>query len=290
MKPSFQHLGFDSAEGSFLSYVVRSKKFGFHWHYHPECEIAYVVNGYGTCLIGDHVSQFEQGDLLFIGSNLPHTLISDELFNRSGEVMEVIVIQFHPELFDTRTIEVEELTRLGLLIKESLRGLYFKANRIPKMLVELFHSSTKLLGFERYICLLKLLNELSTIEYRHLASILYQPNLSGSSEERILKVCAYIHGNFNGEISLYQLASMANMNESAFCRFFKKMTGKTAIEYINSLRLGMACRLLQNDHSKINEVAFDSGFNTIPYFNRYFKKMKNCSPSEYRKQYSIGRN
>ena len=131
----------------------------------------------------------------------------------------------------------------------------------------------------------QLLHEQSQLPRRLLASILYEPNLSPSIEKRILKVCAFIHEKFNNDVSVVRLAELANMNESAFCRFFKKMTGMTAISYINDLRLGMACRLLRNDETQINEVANSSGFSTIPYFNRYFKKMKNCSPSQYRKRY-----
>ena len=287
MRPSFQHLGFENAEGSFLSYQVSSDHFGFHWHYHYECEISFVLNGYGTRLVGDNVSPFEQGDFLFIGSNLPHTLISDDHFKSSDEKMEVLVVQFHPELFDTKTIDVEELSMIGKLIKESKRGLSF-ANSTPEVTL-LMQSMMAKSGLDRYLVLLELLNKMSGMEYDYLASMFYEPMLSDSSEERISRVCAFIHDHFSSEINIGQLASLANMNESAFCRFFRKMTGKTAIEYINDLRLGMACRLLQNDQYKINEIAYKIGFNTVPYFNRYFKKVKNCSPSEFRKFYGSGR-
>ena len=69
MKPSFQHLGFEQVEGSFLCYEVKSPKFGFHWHYHPEVEISFVKNGYGTRLVGDQVEEFEVDDLLMLGSS-----------------------------------------------------------------------------------------------------------------------------------------------------------------------------------------------------------------------------
>lgn len=289
MKPTFQHLGFDEVEGSFLCYEVQSPKFGFHWHYHPECEISYVKRGYGTRLVGDHVEPFEAGDLLMLGSDLPHTLISDELFNISGQKMEVVVIQFAPAIFESRSLEIEELAGVGKLLKDALRGLSFSSannsTSAHQTVVALLEEMPQLKGFERYLALLKVLNSLSHLNSTKLASEYYTPNKSLESEARIGKVCSYIHDHFSAEITIAKLADLAHMNEAAFCRFFKKMTGKTAINYINDLRIGKACQLLQEPSQSVGEIAYQSGFNSIPYFNRCFQKSKQCSPTQYREQY-----
>lgn len=289
MKPTFQHLGFDQVDGSFLCYEVRSPKFGFHWHYHPECEISYVKQGYGTRLVGDHVEPFTQGDLLMLGSDLPHTLISDELFNASGAQMEVVVIQFAPAIFETRSLEIEELADIGLLLKEAGRGLSFgKAqndNASYSEIIATLQKMPSMKGFERYISLLQVLNTLAQLSHMKLASEYYSPNKSLEGEARIGKVCSFIHDHFSEEITITQLADLAHMNETAFCRFFKKMTGTTAVHYINDLRIGKACQLLQNERKPVSEIAYQSGFNSVPYFNRYFQKSKQCSPTQYRVQY-----
>lgn len=289
MKPTFQHLGFDDVEGSFLCYEVQSEKFGFHWHYHPECEISFVKQGYGTRLVGDHVAPFTEGDLLMLGSDLPHTLISDELFNKSGKKMEVVVIQFAPAIFESRSLEIEELSGIGRLLKGALRGLFFSpegnAAGQYETTVSLLKTMPMQKGFERYLSLLKVLNGLAELSGVKLASEYYSPNKSVESEARIGKVCSFIHDHFSSEITIAKLADLAHMNEAAFCRFFKKMTGKTAINYINDLRIGKACQLLQGEGQSVGEIAYQSGFNSIPYFNRYFQKSKQCSPTQFRDRY-----
>ena len=282
MKPSFQHLGFDTVDASFLSYWVRSPKFGFHWHYHPECEISFVKKGFGTRMVGDSVEEFQAGDLLLLGSDLPHTLVSDELME--GD-MEVVVVQFPKELLEARSLEIVELGAIGALIKESVRGFSYTKDdslRIGQKLEQL----PSLNGFEHYHRLLDILNDLSEAKGRLLASTAYNPSKSSQNEERIGRVCKYIHEQFTEEVSIESLAAMANMNKSAFCRFFKKMTGKTAIAYLNDLRIGMACQLLLKDHS-VSEVAFQSGFNSLTHFHRCFAARKKVSPLAYKKHFEF---
>ena len=283
MKPKFQHLGFGSFEGSFLSYMVNSPKFGFHFHYHPEIEISYVLKGHGTRLVGDNVQEFTEGDLIVIGSGLPHTLISDELFNQSKENMQVAVIQFPKEIIDARSLEIVELNSISQLMKDSARGLHFKENHqaIGTKMIQL----VELTGFSRYHLLLEILNDLSECNYYPIASKLYLPNHNASSKDRIGRVCTFIHENFCKQIEIAELAQLANMNEAAFCRFFKKMTGKTATTYINDLRIGKSCQLLLNSEISISESAYQSGYQSITHFNRNFIKRKKVTPSVFKANY-----
>ena len=283
MKPSFQHLGFDSVEGSFLCYLVSSPKFGFHWHYHPECEISYVIRGRGTRLVGDNVNEFKEGDLLFLGPDLPHTLISDEVYMSKGKNMDVLVIQFPKEIIDQRSVEISELSSIGKLIEKSSRGISFnneKSDGIGSKMERL----TELKGFHRYHLLLEILHDLAIQDGEFLASEFYTPNRSNESEERLSKVCTYIHENFTEDIHIATLASLAVMNEAAFCRFFKKMTGKSALTYINDLRIGQACQLLISESITISEAAYQSGFNSITHFNRSFIKRKGTTPTNTREK------
>lgn len=284
MKASLQHLGFDSVAGSFLCYWVRSPRFGFHWHYHPECEISYVVKGWGTRLVGDHVEEFEAGDMVFLGSNLPHTWISSDGYFETGQNVELVVLQFPKEIIDKRAIEIPELQSIDKLLKNSNRGvLANEATRqsVGKKLICLVDEK----GFKRYHLLLEILDELGRSPSRLLASEAYIPNFSRTTEDRIGKVCQYIHEHFSEHIEVKLLADLANMNEASFCRFFKKMTGKTATIYINDLRIGKACDLLMNHALTIGEISFLAGYNNVTHFNRSFAKRKNMSPSEFRKNY-----
>ena len=280
-KPSFQHLGFDTVDVSFLSYWVRSERFGFHWHYHPECEISYVKSGFGTRMVGDSVEEFAAGDLLFLGADLPHTLVSDEMMEGN---MEVVVVQFPREILEARSLEIVELGGIGELIRQASRGLSFDkeaSEEIGEKLMQL----PDLQGFRRYHRLLEILNDLAEAGGRSLASLAYNPNKSIENEQRLGLVCQHIHTHFTEEVTLETLAAMANLNKSAFCRFFKKMTGKTAIAYVNDLRVGKACQLLLKNQS-VSETAYASGFNSLTHFHRCFMARKQVSPLEYKKHFS----
>ena len=284
MQPTFQNLEVNRDSHTMLCYEVKSPSFGFHWHYHPEIEISYVKKGYGLKLVGDQVLSFKQGDLMMLGSELPHTLISDDSFNLSAEMMEVVVIQFDVRKLLPSQSNTEELIGVQNLLAKSSRGLAFK-------LEEGTHVVSKLLalismeGFSKYIGLLEILHLLGQLKYEYMASEFYVSHKGIETESRIRKVCAYIHEHYSQTIRIADLANLANMNASAFCRFFKKMTGITAIQYINQLRIGKACRLLQNNKDPISHIAYESGFNNLPHFSRFFQKVKSCSPSRYRQQF-----
>lgn len=280
MKPSFQHLGFDRVDASFLSYWVRSQKFGFHWHYHPECEISFVKRGFGTRMVGDNVEQFQEGDLLMLGPGLPHTLVSGEMMDYD---MEVVVVQFPKELLEARSLEIVELGGIGTLIDASARGLVFEG-AAQSLIGDKLERLPELEGFTRYHMLLEILNDLASVEGRKLASLAYNPNKSSENEARIGRVCKYVHEHFTEEVTVEGLAALASMNKSAFCRFFKKMTGKTAVSYLNDLRIGMACQLLLKDYA-VSEVAFQSGFNSLTHFHRCFAARKKMSPLVYKKYF-----
>lgn len=286
MKPAYQQLTIDTSKESFLCFWVRSPKFGFHWHYHPEFEITFVVNGNGTRLVGDSSEEFENGDLVFLGSNLPHTWITHDDFGQQGEQMEVVVLQFSKEIIETRAKEIPELANVSQLLAASSRGLDFSME-VKTRAGELLISMTEASGIRRYNLLLELLDLLGSAKFEMLSSEYYAPNYSQANEKRIGKVFEHIHEHFTTNITIAHLADIANMNEAAFCRFFKKTTGKSAIHYVNDLRIGKACNLLNDASIPVADVAFSSGFNSLTHFNRTFLKAKQITPSTFRKQHGV---
>ncbi len=285
MEPAYQQLTIDKNKESFLCFPVNSPKFGFHWHYHPEYEITYVVNGKGTRLVGDSSQEFENHDLIFLGSNLPHTWITHDDFATYGKDMQVLVLQFGGEIIDKRVKEMVEFNNIEQLLKASSRGLNFPIEtRISagKLLTQISEAT----GLRRYNLLLETLDLLGSSKFDSLSSEFYAPNFSKTNETRIGKVFEHIHEHYNRSLSIHELADVASMNEAAFCRFFKKTTGKSAINYINELRIGKACNLLNDPNLAITDIAFQTGFNNITHFNRTFLKSKGTSPSQYKKVYS----
>ncbi len=280
MKAQLQHLSFDQLSEAVQCFWVIVPNFGFHWHYHPELEITYVQSGQGTRLVGDHVDSFEAGDFVFLGSNLPHTWISSD----SCEGMEVLVLQCAPSLFAAEQLGFSELHNLQRLFRKADRGLAFSPTQRDHA-VKLLLRLSKAQGFSRYLCLLELFDYLGSLpDATQLASPSYSPILNEADEKRILSVCRYIHDHFTENIKLDEVAQLAFMNSTSFCRFFRKMTGQTLFEYITDLRLNKACHLLLEDHKRnISEIAELTGFNSQTLFNRSFARKRGMTPREFRK-------
>ncbi|MEO1261699.1 MAG: AraC family transcriptional regulator [Bacteroidota bacterium] len=289
MKAQFQHLGFDTSTEAMQCFWVRSPMFGFHWHYHPELEITYVHQGQGIRMVGDNVGYFGPGDFVFMGSDLPHTWISDDDFNQRPEQMEVAVLQFSPTLFSKEWLGFSEMANLRRLLQNAKRGICF-SEATRKKAAAMLTGITALEGMERFAQILCLLNFLGADkEFRLLASQSYIPPLNQAAEERLLTVCQYLHEHFTEPVKLDTVARLANMNTTSFCRFFRKSTGQSLMEYVTDLRIGKACNLLlDHRHFPIMDVAYQSGFSTQTLFNRSFLKKKGMTPRDFRKLSKVG--
>ncbi len=281
---NYQHLGQGTEAYEINGFWVDSPKFGFHWHYHPELEITCVKKGRGTRLVGDNVGNFGNGDFVFMGSNLPHTWISDDDYNKSSDHMEVAVLQFHPGLLPASLLSLPEMNNIRKLIHNANRGIYLPPERSEKasrLLFDLIEAK----GFERFTLFFNLLNYLGeTDHFQLLASKAYNPPLNNATEERILRVCRYVHDEFTNPVKLETVSDLANMSPTSFCRFFKKSTGQSFSEYLIDLRIGKAANLLlDKSNLNISEIAYRSGFNSQSLFNRLFLKKKGMTPSKFRK-------
>ena len=281
MKADYQKLSSNSLVNSFSDFWVIANEFGFHWHYHKEIEICYVKQGRGKRIIGESIEDFEDGDLVLVGSNVPHSWISDEQFNESDKNMEVFVVQFDPKIF-RRFEGMPEFHRIEQLLLQSFKGLFFKGaneNGLAANLLKLYDvkGMSKLLGMFELLeafCKYESVIPLNSTEYK----LVHKKH----QEERILKVCNYIHERYKDDLSVSELANLVAMNDASFCRFFKRILGKTVVEYINELRISNVCNQIQNTKKPIYKIAYDSGFSSIAHFNKQFKRSTGRTPTEYR--------
>ena len=173
-KPSLQPLKI-RADESFASYWVKANSFGFHWHYHPEIELCYIHKGAGTRMVGDSVRAFSEGDLVLVGSNLPHTWISHHYTNNNLDNMEVFVVQFLPEIIPLIWLSLPEFRKVSSLMKEASQGIFFK--NIDTLKIKLL-AVDNYSGIDKLLRLLELLDQLSLeTDIEKLASHNYSPFL-----------------------------------------------------------------------------------------------------------------
>jgi AraC-like DNA-binding protein/mannose-6-phosphate isomerase-like protein (cupin superfamily) len=261
--------------------------FTYPWHFHDEYEILLVLEGFGTRFIADNIEQFQSGDLVLIGSNVPHFWRSDDIYMSSNGKLNVkyIVIQFPGDFLKEEIKNYPEYHLIGELLSRSTRGIKFDSV-VGEKFARKIKSIARKNGLERILLLQDLLQFMAkTTDYKLLAGELYKAEMHDFTTDRLTKVMLYLNTNYQNKIELDQVAEIANLHPSAFCRYFKGKTGKSLSEYVNDMRIGYACRLIIEGKMSISQIGFESGFNNISNFNRTFKKNTGFTPSDYYHQF-----
>ncbi|HSJ67306.1 MAG TPA: AraC family transcriptional regulator [Anditalea sp.] len=254
-------------------------------HFHSEYQIMTIIEGSGTYFIGDAFGNFNSGDTFIIGSNLPHFFRSNSEYYQPGSVLRSrnISILFSLDAIGENFKKLPELHQINKLLEKSNSGLILKGNSKERLL-KASKKITKKEGFDKYIYLFKILNDLShSDDIEILSHITYENSTKFADTDKASAVINFLIENFSKDITLSDAADVANLSVNAFCRYFKKHTRKTFSQFLNEIRIGHACRQLVEDELSIKEVAFNVGYYNISYFNRQFKAITHCTPSQYHK-------
>jgi AraC-like DNA-binding protein/quercetin dioxygenase-like cupin family protein len=262
-----------------LNEKVSAEKYTWQYHYHPEYEIVCVLQGSGTRHVGTHISNYQDGDLVFMGPNLPHAGFG---LNSHG-IHEEIVIQVKEDVFSQSVIARPEMSSISDLLDRSKHGICF-LNSTRERVTEKLIQFTKLPPFEKYVSFLSILQVMATsTEFKLLNN---SPAISSSLVKkniRLQNIFNFVEKHFSEEIDIKKAAAVANLSVPSFCNYFKKMMSITFTDFVNQYRIRKACELLKMEKT-ISEACFDSGFNNVPYFNKVFKNVMNKTPSEFKKK------
>ena len=259
----------------------------YPWHYHPEFEIIFVEKSYGIRFMGNNIGNFSNGDLMFIGSNLPHVWKNDKDFYQGNNdlIVDVYVIHFREEALKEGFFDLPEFTHIKKLFLLGQQGLLIRGKdhkKISALVKETVSSS----GIDRMILFLKTLDAIAnTEEYDLLSSSGYANSINIADTERINIVMNFIMKNYDQEIKIEEIARLANLTESSFCRYFKSRTHKTFSQFLNEIRILNACKLLVNSNMTITQICYETGYNNISHFNRQFKIKTGLTAKEYAKKY-----
>ncbi|HEX9601415.1 MAG TPA: AraC family transcriptional regulator [Mariniflexile sp.] len=267
---------------SFTAKVNEGSNFLKLWHYHPELELVVILKSEGNCFIGDGIEKFEPDDVFLIGKNTPHMWLNHESYfnEESALIAKSIAIHFKKDFLGNHFFETPEMLHLSELFEIARFGIKF--SNLEKQQIKEIQGMLSLDGFNKTVTFLNILNRLSSHkEYKLLASSGYIKSFKVKTNKTLDKVYAYIFKNFNKGISLEEVAKIANMNPTAFSRLFKRVNGKPFSRYLSEIRIGYACKLLLEQKANISEVCYEVGFNNISNFNRQFKIIMACNPSEY---------
>ncbi len=261
-------------------HVEFKKQIKAFWHFHPEIELIYVNKGKGKRHIGNHLSYFNNSQLLLIGSNLPHNGFTDRLTTNGSETL----IQFHPEFLGNKFFDIPEMKKVHKLLEKAKKGLLFGVKTKTKLGPKI-EKITEKEGFKQILILLEILNTLSKADdYTLLNADGYALETQPQDSSKINVIFKYVNENFNRHITLDEIADLVSMTVPAFCRFFKKTTGKTFTKMVNEYRIVHATKLLSESQMSISEVSFECGFNNFSHFNKLFKEFTGKPASKYRSE------
>jgi len=276
MKVEYEKISPDTGS-SFRLIHWKSENDRYFWHYHPEYEIVFVRKGSGKLHIGEHLKNYEEGELVFIGPDLPHTGFG---YGVIGE-HEEIVVQLRKDFLGEEFMQKPELQQIRKLFERAKQGLSFQG-KSRKIVAAKLQKMLTFSHFERLVELLNIFDILATTnEFSVLNAADKRFDFNHKDEDRINKVYEYVEQNYQKNIDIQAVADLANLTIPSFCRYFKKISHITYTDFVNEYRINQACRLLF-ENKPIADICFEVGFNNISHFNKTFKQLKGMSPREYK--------
>ena len=280
----------NALDSSFSYQVFWQPNINNRWHFHPEIELIHIHQGSGTQFMGDNIKRFSAGDIILVGSNLPHFWRYDE--DSSTDEAEgspcSTVLHFTDKLWGDRFLQLPENRLLKGLFDRSQRGLLLSGktrDRVANLTEKIGMSE----GTYRLIYLLECLVQIArgdTADLLPLSSLGFQHQGSDMEQERINAIYEYVFQNFRERIPLETISDKVGLVPSAFCRYFKSKAGKSFTSFILEIRVGYSCKLLLENQLTNKQICFESGFNNFTSFHKHFKAITGLSPQSYQTAYA----
>ena len=247
-------------------------------HQHAEIQISFIERGTGTLLVGDTINEYLNNDIVVIGGFLPHVFRSD---SDSPEISTMHTLFFDYNSFGEIFFKLPDMTETKDFFKKSMYGMKIISNK--ERIIDNFKKLSNQNNVEQIGTLLYIINEITKAKTIPLSSFIYAKTYSDPEGKRMNDVVNFAMEKFRDPIKLEEISDLANMSKNAFCRYFKKRTNKTFFQFLIEIRIENACKLIVNKPElSISLISDQCGFSNIANFNRKFKELKGCTPSQYR--------
>lgn len=299
MKAIYEQLS-GQKESAFLYRQFSLPTFDAPYHFHPELELTYIKKGKGTRFVGQQIADFEAGDLVFLGGNLPHCWLNaqnekqlsqnigkldqnTEGVNFEADAAQSIVIQFKPDFMGADFGSISEMSAIHEVLKKAQSGILINGLTRDEIVYKM-NCISSAPPFYQLVMLLDILYLIATSTETELIDTQFSSHaLSSVETERFQEIYSYIIKNYAQNIDLKTIAAIACLTPTAFCRYFKKITRKSLVEVVTEFRLKHAGQLLTTTDKSVSDICFQSGFGNVSYFNKTFKNGVGQSPLQYRK-------
>lgn len=273
------------AGSSFIVNRYESPYFETPWHFHEEYELVYCERGFGMKFIGNSFSTYQEGEIALIGKNVPHLFKADDSFYQAGSNVKPssIVIQFLEGFLGKQFFNTPEMIEMKQVLALSMNGIMVLGEtrrKIKALMYEMLEAGKigRLKGLIEIFGLLSTSSELQPLSINTIRGINIKDSL------KMHKVLEYALLHYKNDITIQAAARLANLSESAFCRYFKSRTQKSFLSFVIEMRLNESSRLLKETDLSILDICYESGFKNLSNFNRLFRKQFQESPVEYRKK------
>ncbi len=281
MKAQFEKI---STENNALNaFIYEDEYFDAPWHFHPEYELTYILKGKGMRYVGNSIQKFEEGDFVLLGGNLPHCWKDT---NNNNTSVKSIVFQWNDAILGDKWLDKNEFYNIKKLLNSASQGVNFDkktAKKYKNTLLEIIVKN----GIDKLFSFINLLDSLSkTNNNQLLTSVNFSANLNLKTNYRIDKVQEFLFKNYNKKIRLDDVSNLVSMSNEAFCRFFKKNLHKSFFTFVNEYRITLATKMLIETNKQISQIAYDCGYESLPFFYKQFQKFMNCSPKKFKTMHS----
>ena len=258
-------------------------------HQHPEIQITLILKGSGTLFIGDYIGEFNKGDVIIIGENIPHVFRNDKIYYEGLPELraKAISVFLDRKTFGGRFFELPETQEVSDFFVRAKKGLKI-SGKTKKEISPLLKNISNIEGFDRLIKLLEILRVLSrTSDYIFLSNHIMDTDVQEVDGKRLNDVIQFTLNQYHRSVGLEEVSAIANMSPSAFCRFFKQRTRKTYINFLTEVRISKACNYLQEKDATVLQTSYRVGFNNLSHFNRKFKKITGYTPTSYQRKHNL---
>ncbi len=274
---------FVSHEHSFITRKMSMDPRSHKIHSHKNFELNFILSGSGKRIVGNSISSYAPGDLVLLGPNIPHCWDVSETSENIQP--ECIVTHFYENIITSNFFNIPELDDVVALLKTSGNGLWFRGKMTDKVGLTLRKMVT-LEGLPRYIELLKIFYLLLQIDEKEELSLPSSlPDPVNKHQDQINKIYEYVFKNIQTGIKLKEAADLVFMEPGSFCRYFRKKTNQTFMNYVKNVRIGLAAKMLATTDKQITRISYECGYGNLANFNHYFKMVMKKTPSEYRRDF-----
>lgn len=261
-----------------------------HLHRHKEFQLMWIICGNGTLIADHNIFRFNEADIFLLGASQPHVFKNavEYLPDGSKKNIKGLSVFFNLQGPLHAVFSLPELSSVHSFLKNSMGGFRIPDNNkeeLAEKIIELKSSK----GAVRMSLFFSMIHFMYSLK-EDLVSLSTKSESEPYPEEksrRIQVIYDYILKNFENDISLEEVAEQAFLTPPAFCRYFKKHTGKTFVSFLNELRVNQACKKLvtEKDEAQISNIAYECGFKSVTNFNRVFKTVIGSSPSVYQRRF-----